>query len=291
MTDHDSGPTWAEFAIGWQLDIYRDPVCCGVFAGLVLGYLGVFVVLRRSVFLTAAVSQAAGLGVALAFYVQIHFALELPPIAGAMLCALAFSALLALPIDRLPISREAVLALAYLGEWAGAVMVGDRIQQEAHQITSILFGTAVLVAPVDLWTLVGVGGASLAAVAALHRGLAFAIFDREGARVHGLPVRRLEIAVWLLIALTVSAATRALGVLPVFAFSVMPGVAALMLCSRVRTALLAALAMGGVSGGAGYLLAFFAELPVGACQTAVAVLFFAGALTLHMLTRGRAARH
>jgi len=55
-------PSWDEFVAGWPL--YRDPVACAVIAGAALGALGVFVVLRRAVFVTATLSQAAGLGVA-----------------------------------------------------------------------------------------------------------------------------------------------------------------------------------------------------------------------------------
>src|SRR5436190_22043422 len=129
-----SQPNWQEFAQGWQLDIYRDPIYCGLIAGLLLGYLGVFIVLRRMVFVTAAVSQAAGLGVALVFFADMQFGLALPPVAGAIALALLCTALFALPIDRLPISRESVLGVIYLVAWAASVMVGDRIAQEAHDI-------------------------------------------------------------------------------------------------------------------------------------------------------------
>jgi zinc transport system permease protein len=94
-------PSWADFVSGWELGIYRDPVLCGVAAGGVLGLLGVFVVLRRAVFVTAAVSQAAGLGVALSFYLAIHHGLELPPFVGALALALVATTALALPARRL----------------------------------------------------------------------------------------------------------------------------------------------------------------------------------------------
>ncbi|MDH5675011.1 MAG: metal ABC transporter permease [Myxococcales bacterium] len=285
MYDHPHAPSFDEFLAGWEMDLYRDPVYCGVFAGIVLGYLGVFVVLRRTVFLTAAVSQAAGLGVALAFFAQIHLAIEVPPMLGAALLALALSALLALPLQRMLISREALLAICYLLAWAAAVLVGSRIRQESHDISSILFGSAVLVSRSDLWTLLILGGVSLSAFLLLHRGMAFAIFDREAALVQQLPVRAIEFGAGVLTALCVAVATRALGVLPVFAFSVLPGVAALMLLERLRAVLLLAAAIGALSGGAGYLLAFFQDLPVGASQASVAAAFFVLAWMLRRLGR------
>jgi zinc transport system permease protein len=277
-----SAPSWSELAAGWELGIYRAPIACGVLAGLLLGYLGVYVVLRRMVFITAAVSQAAGLGVALAFYAQIHLALQLPEVVAAVALALFVSMVLALPLDRLPISRESLLGVAYLAAWAGSLIVGDRISQEAHDVAAILFGTAVLVRSGDLYTLAVVAAVTLLFHLVFHRASHFALFDPEGARVQGVPVRRLELASQLLVALSLSVATRALGVLPVFAFAVMPAVCGLLVCEQLRSVLACAALVGALAGGGGYLLAFFGELPVGACQTAVAT----AAVLLALLSRG-----
>jgi zinc transport system permease protein len=265
-----SEPTWLELVQGWQLGIYRDPIWCGLVAGLALGYLGVFVVLRRMVFITAAVSQAAGMGVALAFFAQIHFDLAVPAVAGAIAMALLFTFLFSLPADRLPISREAALGVAYIVAWALSVMLGDRISQEAHDIASILFGTAVLVRSEDLYAVIGAASIALLFHGVAHRGVAFALFDPEGARVQRLPTRLLDLGSWLCIALVVSVATRALGVLPVFAFAIVPAIAGLLLFDRLGWVLAAAAAIGALAGAGGYVAAFFLNLPVGACQAAVA---------------------
>lgn len=279
-------PTWQEFVSGWQLDIYRDPIYCGVLAGLLLGYLGVFVVLRRMVFVTAAVSQAAGLGVALAFWFDMTFSFAISPLAGAVATALACSAIFALPLERLPISRESLLGVVYLMAWSGAVMLGDRIAQESHDIAAILFGTAVLVQPSDMHALIAVSAVTAVVHLGWQRGIVFAIFDPEGARVQGVPARLVELTSLLLTSLAVSIATRALGVLPVFAFAVLPAATGMMLARRLRWVLLNACVAGALSGGGGYVFAFFYEFPVGACQTAVASGLWLMAAAVRML-RGR----
>ena len=80
-------PTLADLIAAW--DLFRDPMVCGAIAGAVLGYLSVYVLLRRMVFVSAAVTQSAGLGVALSFYAGIHWGLAIDPIAGAALLSLA----------------------------------------------------------------------------------------------------------------------------------------------------------------------------------------------------------
>ena len=280
---HEENPTWHDFASSW--DLYRDPVICGVVAGAVLGMLGVFVVLRRAVFVTAAVSQSAALGVALAFLLGIYLGVTPPPVLCAFALALAATAVLAWrsPSTRLP--REAIVGLLYVGASALAVLVGDRIAQEAEDITAILFGTAVLVRPADLLAVLGVSGLVVAAICFLYRGLVFAGFDPDGARIQKLPVARIELALWTLVALEVSVTTRAIGALPVFAFSVLPAMAALRASNRLSHAVLLAGLAGAASGGLGYICAFLLRFPVGAAEACVSAALFSVAVLVARLRR------
>ena len=269
----DEAPTWAEFVQG--LDIFLDPILCGGAAGLVLGYLGVYVVLRRMVFVSAAITHSAGLGVACAYYGQIHLGLGLlaPPVLGAFTFGMGSTLLLALRPERLGLTRESLIGLTFIFASGAALLVGDRISQESHDIHAIIFGTAVLVSKVDLYTVLGVGALVLGLHLWLRRGLVFASFDPDGARVQGLPVGALDFILLLTIGLMVSVTTRALGAMPVFAFSVLPAMAALSLTRRLGVALLVAAVLGLTAAVGGYLLSFFMSFPVGASQTVVAALF------------------
>jgi zinc transport system permease protein len=282
-----AGPSWADFAQGWQQGIYKDPVWCGAVAGIVLGFLGVFIVLRRAVFVTAVVSQAAGLGVALSFYLAIHHGLQVPPILAALVFGVIATLSLALPVHKLRLPHETALGMSFIGASAVAVLVGDRITQEAHDITDILFGSAVLVRPTDLVALAVVGGMIALVVTVCYRGLVFAGFDPEGAKVQKLPVRGLNLLLWALVAVEVSVATRALGAMPVFAFAVIPAITALPLARRLPYALLGAALIGGASGAFGYLFAFFFQFPVGASQATVALGILALSLPWAALKKGR----
>jgi zinc transport system permease protein len=276
-------PTWADFVDAWEL--FRDPLLAGLIAGALLGGLGIYVVLRRMVFVSAALTQAAGLGVALSFFTAIHLGVHIDPILGAIAISLAASLLFVADPSRLGLTRESVLGLAFAVTSGAAVVVGSKISQEAHDIQAILLGTAVLVGPEDLralvWTAVGVG--------AIHlwwgRGLVFASFDETAARVQGLPTRLLGAVVLLSIGVSVGVASRALGALPVFALTTLPALAALATGARLHLAFVLAIAAGAIAGVAGYMVAFFLEWPVGASQALVA-----GALALLSLAGRGVAR-
>ena len=277
-TDHIAGldidtadhpPTWDEFVDHWEL--FREPVLAGGIAGLVLGFLSVYIVLRRMVFVSASVTQAAGFGVAASFYLAARTGWSFSPTWGATAMALVTAALVAPDPRRLGLSREMVLGLAFAMFSGLTVLASASMPQEAHAVQAILFGTAVVVSPDDLDRLT----VAAVAVLSLHlwwfRGFTFASFDALAARVQGLPVRLLDLVLVVTIGVMVGESARALGALPAFALSTMPGVAAVLVARGPLWVPYAIAALVGAAAGAGgYVVAFLLELPVGATQAACA---------------------
>jgi zinc transport system permease protein len=262
-------PSWSDFVAGWEL--FREAVLSAGVAGAALGFLSVYVVLRRMVFVSAAITQGAGLGVTLSFYAAIHLGFTIEPSVGAFVIALAVAVIAARDWQTAHISREMVLGLAFAGASGLAVVVGSRITQEAHDIEAILFGAAVVVPEQDFHALLAIAIAVIALQAWWYRGFAFASFDPLTARVHGLPVQLLDTTLLASIALVIAQTASTLGALPAFALSTMPGVAATLAARGplAVTFVLAAL-IGAIAGVGGYLVAFFGEFPVGATETVTA---------------------
>lgn len=266
-------PTWEQFWASFGA-LYRDPILTAAAAGALLGFLGVYVVTRRMVFISAALSQVSGAGVALAFFLPLAVGGDVGALGEPTLWALGLSlaATLFFRMDptRLGLTRDALLGLTYVVAGGVAVVLGSRIAQEAHDINAILFGTAVAVRALDLWLTLGVGGLLLALHVLLVRGVALVTFDPVGARVQGLPVRALDGFLFVSIAIAVAITTRALGALPVFAFTVLPAMGALAVSRHLGRALALAAAFGASAGALGYVYSFFLRLPVGAAQATVA---------------------
>jgi zinc transport system permease protein len=271
--------TLGQFFEAW--DLFRDPALSGAVAGALLGWLGVYVVLGRMVFLSATLSQAAGLGVALSFWLGAATGLAGSPLVSPWTGSVVMTGLatLLLLAERNPggVRREAVLGFAYLVGAAGTLAVGTRIAAESHDIDTLLFGTAVAVVPEDFRLLLLVATVLLAVHAWGVRGFVQAAFLPDAAQVRGLPVVLLRIVLFGSMAVAISVCTRVVGALPVFALSVLPATAATRLAPSVRTSLLLSAVIGAASGFAGYVAAFLWNLPVGASQTLIAALFVAAA--------------
>lgn len=278
------GLTVEQFFELW--DLFRDAALTGAIAGALLGLLGVYVVLRRMVFLSAAVSQAAGCGVALAFYARLHLGatgLLADPTLGAAALTLIAVALIVRGGRQTPAARDGLLGVIWLLGAAGTLAIGTRIVQDLADIDALLFGTAVAVVPEDV-TLVAATAAIIGALHLwAHRGFAAVSFDPDGARVRGLPARALDWTLFATLAIAVSVCTRVIGALPTFAFSVLPALAAVRLAPNVPRALILATLLGALCGFGGYLLASLYDLPVGAAQTLLGVAVAAAAVPIAWL--------
>lgn len=272
----EAAPTLHDFWQAWEL--FADPACAGAIAGALLGALGVYVVVRRMVFLSAALAQTAGLGVAAAWYAQIHWGVSpqiATPTVGAGLASAAAAGLMVGGETGLRGRRDGWLGGVYLVGAAGTLALGTRIVQEVQDIETILFGSAVAVLPAD-FRLLAWAAALLGVMHLLGlRGFVQVAVDEDGARVRGLPVRALGLLLMGSLALAVSLCTRVLGALPVFAFTVLPALAALRVAPNVGYAVLWAAVIGALAGFAGYVAAFLWKLPVGAAQTLAAAVLLA----------------
>lgn len=273
--------TIGEFFDAWFL--LGDAVLAGAIAGATLGFLGVYVVLRRMVFLSAALSQTAGLGVALAFWASLWLgadAYSASPTLGALATTTLAVALLVFARRRGAGGSDAALGVLFLAASAGTILVGTRIVEEVQDIESLLFGTAVAVEPRHL-TLLALVGAGLALLHLfLWRGFVAVTIDIDGARVRRIPAFALEILLLAGLAVAIAAATRVLGAMPAFAFSILPALAAVKLAPNIPRALWLGGCLGAICGFGGYLVATLWDLPVGATQTCLGVLFALAAFAL-----------
>jgi zinc transport system permease protein len=274
---------FAEFWAGREL--WREPLLAGVLAAALLSYLGVFVVLRRMVFVSAALSEISGVGVATAFYVgsvagidpHTHGAIPLllEPVWFSLVFACAAAALFSLRPGHRKLAAETIVGLGYIVASALvlAILNSPRIAQEAHAVGDILFGNAVTVPRAQIRALAAAGAAAIVAHALFFKELLFVSYDPETAMVQGVSVLRYELLLNVIVAVAISVATRAVGALPVFAFTVVPAAAALMLTENLRATLPLSIAFGIVSAALGYYLSWIEQLPTGATMVVVASVF------------------
>jgi zinc transport system permease protein len=256
-------------------EIWQAPLAASVMAGALLGFLGVYVVLRRTVFVSAALTQISTVGLVVGLFLEEHLHVEAEHAHHQLGMAMGFAVVGALLLGALRPRRlpaEATVGAAWVAASALVVLGISRLVHASHDLGGMVFGNAVAVPDDELWMIGGVALFCAALHLAFAKEIAFASFDPETATALGLRVRVWDAVLSLTIGLAIPAAARALGALPVFALLTLPASAALLLRLRFRTVFVVATVLGVVAAAGGYLLSWWAETPTGATMVLVATL-------------------
>ncbi len=266
---------WQDFLAARE--IWREPLLASVVAGGLCGFLGVYVVLRRTVFVSAALTQLSTLGIIAALILEESLGVEVEHAGVQLGVALAFSVAgslalgMALHGRRLP--AETGVGMTYVLAGALVVLGANRLVHAAHDLNAMVFGNAVAVPVGDLVTLAVVALLCAVVHALFAKELVFVSFDAETAAALGFDTRRWNGLLFLTLGLAIPVSARALGALPVFAFLTIPAAAALLLVRRLRVAFALAAAIGLLAATGGYLISWFWQLPTGATMVALAGVF------------------
>jgi zinc transport system permease protein len=269
-------------------EIWEVPLAASIVAGALLGFLGVYVVLRRTVFVSAALTQLSTLGLVATLLVEEQIHIETEHAGEQLAVAMAFSVAGALLLGafrarRLP--AEASVGGAWVAASALVVLGTSRLVHAAHDLGGMVFGNAVAVAPSELATIAVVAALCTAVHAAFAKEIAFASFDAETARAVGVRVRLWDAVLFVTLGIAIPPAARALGALPVFAFLTLPAAGALLLRVGFRPAFALAASFAVLAAAGGYVLSWLWETPTGATMVALAAAFAAPA-ALWRLARG-----
>jgi zinc transport system permease protein len=256
-------------------DFMRLAFAAGAIVGVVAPAVGFFLVQRRMSLIGDGIGHVAFAGVALGYLIGVS------PVATALVA----SVLGAIAIEWLRARRQAagdqaLALLFYTGIAAGVVLVSAAGALNAD-LFSFLFGSILTVTQGDLLLAAALGAVALGVIAVLYRALVAVALDEEGARVSGVPVGALNVALAALAGVTVAVSMRIVGILLIAALMVLPVIAAGRVAWSVRSTMLIAMGIGLGSAVVGLTIAYYANLAPGGAI----VLTAAGAVALSTVVR------
>lgn len=240
-----------------SLPFMQRALVAGVLVGLLASYYGVFVVQRRLSFLGIGLSHAAFGGVALGLLLQVN----------PMWVAAPFTVAVALGINWITVRGNVTGDTAIGVLFAVAVALGivflSLRQTYTADAFAYLFGSILAVRPADVWVMGAVALASLG-TAPLWGRWAYATFDRDLARADRVPVTRDDYVLVTLLAITVVAAVKVVGIILAAAFLVIPAATARLLVCTFSAMTGVAMGIGVLTAVGGLLASYGLDVPSGA---------------------------
>ncbi|MFC1575863.1 metal ABC transporter permease, partial [Gemmatimonadota bacterium] len=200
----------------------------GCLLGATCAVLGVFVVLRRMAFIGVGISHAALGGVALGLLVGA------PPLAAAGIFSVGVAWVIGWITRRGEVSEDTAIGIFFPTAMALGVALISLSHVYRQDLMGYLFGNILWVGPSDLWFLLGLAGVSLGVLALFFKEFLFLGVDEEAAKAAGLPAAFLNYLLLTILAVTIVAAMKLMGIVLVSAFLVIPAATGQTLARSVR---------------------------------------------------------
>lgn len=263
-----------------ESEFMRLALAAGAIVGVLAPAVGFFLVQRRQSLVGDGIGHVAFAGVAAGIL------LDVSPVLTALVFAVLGGIAIELLRSRGGAAGDQALALVfYTGIALGVVLVAQAGALNVD-LFQYLFGSILTVTRTDLAVTALLGAVGLTTVVLLYRALAGVVIDEQGARVAGVPIGSLNVALSALVAVTVALSMRVVGILLVAALMVLPVSAAGRIAWSMRSALVLAMAIGLGSALAGLAIAYYADLPPGGTIVLAAAAAF-GACSLAGSVSGR----
>ncbi|WP_460132474.1 zinc ABC transporter permease subunit ZnuB [Pseudomonas sp. S1_E04] len=249
-------------------DFLLYALLAGLALALVAGPLGSFVVWRRMAYFGDTLSHAALLGVAMGFLLDVS-----PTIAVTVGCLLLAVLLVALQ-QRQPLASDTLLGILAPSTLSLGLVVLSFMHEVRIDLMAYLFGDLLAISPTDLAWILGGSAAVLAALVALWRPLLAITVHEELARVEGLPVSALRMALMLLIAVVIAVAMKIVGVLLITSLLIIPAAAAQRHARSPEQMAMGASLLGMLAVCGGLALSWFKDTPAGPSIVVTAAALF-----------------
>ena len=269
----------------WELlsyPFFQSALIAGSLSAALCGLAGVYVLLKRIVFVGITLAQVASMGVALALLINVH------PMIVALVTTLAGVACLAYTSAGQRVPQEGVIGASYVMAAAlGIICLAKNPVGDARNL-KVLFGN-ILSAHTGEMVALAVLLAVLAIVhVVFYKEFLFVSFDPETAQAQGINVRGWDLLLYLTIGLAIAFSIHSMGVLLVFALILVPAMTARLVAHRMMALFALTIGFGVVSVPLGLYLAVRIDLPTGTAVAGTCVVMLLAVLTARGLYRSAA---
>lgn len=231
-----------------QFPFMQRAIAGAVLMGILGGVLGSFVTLRSLSFFSHAVGHAALVGVALGVLLQLNPTWMLLPF------TLVFGVVVLYLIDKTDLTSDSVLSIVLSGALALGVILTSLIQGYRGNLMSVLFGDILAINTTDLiLTLLVLVLSSIFLLSSLRQQILLTL-NPAVAQIQGIPVQLYRYAFVVLLSLAVAVAIKAVGVLLVNAFLVIPASIAKLVSHNFSRFLLMSVIFGSTTSIAGIII-------------------------------------
>lgn len=216
------------------LDIFSYPFFINALIGVAIisvaaSVIGTYIVVRRLVAISGGITHACFGGLGLGYFLGIN------PLVSAAVFAIGSSAGVEWMASRYRIREDSAIAVVWALGMAIGILFVFLTPGYVPELNSFLFGNVLTISTADLWTFAIFTLMLLTFMGAFYRRIVACAFDRDFARVMGLPVKFISYTMTAFVAVAIVLTIKLVGVMLLMSMFVLPQLVAEIFTRRFAT--------------------------------------------------------
>lgn len=252
-----------------QYSFFQHALLGSLLASILCGIVGTYIVTRRLVFISGGLTHASFGGIGLGVY------FGWPPLLSAALFAVLSAFGVQWLRGRSDMREDSAIAVFWTLGMSVGIIFSFLSPAFVPDLSSYLFGNILTVTRTDLY---GLGVLTLLVILGFTlflRPVMYVAFDREFARSQGMPVQLIDYLLMGVIALTIVACLRMVGIVLVISLLTIPQSTANLFSLNYKHIIWFSIGIGYLSCLGGLFLSYYWNVPSGACIIFVSVFIYA----------------
>jgi zinc transport system permease protein len=262
------------------LEILRNPIIAGLLASVACGIIGVYVVVKRIVFISGGISHASFGGIGLGYF----FGIE--PILGALIFAPVSALAMGMVTRRTRLPEDTAIGVLWVFGMALGILFIFLTPGYAPNLMAYLFGDILFVSTKEIILMLILDGVIILIVSLLYKEFLAISFDEEFSMAIGMPIERLYLTLLCLVALTVVVLIRVVGIIMVIALLTIPAAMSRQFTYDLKKKMMLSIIFSIIFTVGGLWLSYFLNWPSGATIILLGVALFLASLAFSRLRRG-----
>ncbi len=251
-------------------NLFLKSLIIGIFSSITLSLLGIFVVLKRAIFITLAIAELAVLGLVAGIIISFNAYLSMILVTFLGLCLFSFY-----KKDK-NFSEDSLVGIVYAVSFSLSVLLLSKTNFFETYILDVLSGNILIVKNWDLIFSIFIFLVSIVFFILFNRQLFFMYSDTHTSYVFGINYKILNFIFFIIVGLNIIFFLRSIGLILSFSYLVIPCSFALISSPNIKQLIYKNLIISVVSTILGLIFSFIIDLP--STPTIVVFLFIFGIL-------------
>jgi len=261
-----------------QYPFMQRAIIAGVVLACLLAWLGVFVIMRKMSFFSDGIAHASLAGVAVGVLAGIH------PLTTALLFSVVFAIVIYALEKKTTLSSDAIIGILFTSGMAMGVVLISLKSGYQPDLVSFLFGNILAIRTTDLIIISLLSLGIIVFLAYNHKNITLMALDMDTAYMAGVKVNILQVAFYIILAVSVVLGLKILGIILVSALLIIPASTAKLVSKSFKGLIVQSIIFSEIIVLLGVALSYALDSPTGPMIVLVGTGVFLVVLSAKQLT-------